>query len=143
MYDKGRRRQQRAKAKRRRTGAQAQPRSAVPLQRKHLLVYFHFSFERSPRFPKPPGCVPLLREAAAARLSQSTVYPRTLPIPLLCDAVPYICYITVTEQRAVFTCVAAGACHSCKVVKYACIKMSCVNRMNLGSLLRAPLFNQW
>lgn len=92
---------------------------------------------------KVTGSCPPLNDAAAARPSLSIVYPKTLPIPLLCGAVRYICYITVTEQRAVFTCVAAGACHSCKVIKYACIKMSCVNRMNLGSLLRAPLFNQW
>lgn len=71
------------------------------------------------------------------------LYIGRLPIPWLCHAAPYSGYIAVTEQRGVFTCVAAGACHSCKAIKYACIKMSCVNSMNLGSLLRAPLFNQW
>lgn len=109
---------------------------------KIFVAAFHLSFERSP----------LIRSNWVVASSQWNSCSSsfiihciswTLPIHLLCDAVHYICYITVTEPRAVFTCVAAGACHSCKVIKYACIKMSCVNCMNLGSLLRAPLFNQW
>ncbi len=56
----------------------------------------------------------------------------------------WCCYdqITLTEQGAVFTRVCGRGTHSCKVIKYACIKMSCVYCMNLGSLLKALLFNQ-